>query len=464
MKETFEAALKASRPGADPIYVGIDPGASGAVGIITGANCFAADLPTVKVKRKGGTKTTFFLPEIASAFSCLAIYREVVRVAVEESQVQIRGKGANAYTAFRVGCLAAGTPVLTENRGWVSIECVQDSDRLWDGCSWVNHGGIIYQGRKTCLNLLGVRLTADHRVLSSSGWITAETAAALLKTGEVGADAFRAGSESLVASEGVLVAGASPKTCLIDCSPSFGLSFPAATTASAEATRGTADVVSESTLLGEATRENSSDIWPRSPGLATDYLRSTGLPTTKGITRGTFDSRPPKCSRETKEVREWWSITSRECRSPNSSGNTAPTSTTKPREGDFSAADGGWGRSQRLPSSRGHFQTEGRTVLDVYDILNAGPRSRFQVAGFIASNCSYGMWPLFLTLLRLPFETVHPFAWKKKSGLTGLDKEAIRLKAAGMFPGADLCRKKDHNRAEALLLADWLESKHTVRK
>lgn len=50
-----------------------------------------------------------------------------------------------------------------------------------------------------------------------------------------------------------------------------------------------------------------------------------------------------------------------------------------------------------------------------------------------------------------------PLQWKRKLGLLGEDKEASRQLAINLFPIAAryLRRKKDHNRAEALLLIEW---------
>lgn len=50
-----------------------------------------------------------------------------------------------------------------------------------------------------------------------------------------------------------------------------------------------------------------------------------------------------------------------------------------------------------------------------------------------------------------------PQQWKRKLGLLGKDKEASRQLAIDLFPIAAryLRRKKDHNRAEALLLIEW---------
>lgn len=52
-----------------------------------------------------------------------------------------------------------------------------------------------------------------------------------------------------------------------------------------------------------------------------------------------------------------------------------------------------------------------------------------------------------------------PMQWKRKLGLLGQDKEASRQLAIDLFPTAEkyLRRKKDHNRAEALLLIAWAQ-------
>ena len=51
-------------------------------------------------------------------------------------------------------------------------------------------------------------------------------------------------------------------------------------------------------------------------------------------------------------------------------------------------------------------------------------------------------------------EIITPQSWKKHYKL-GKDKEVVRAKAIELFPDAPLSRKKDHNRAEALLIANY---------
>jgi crossover junction endodeoxyribonuclease RuvC len=77
-----------------------------------------------------------------------------------------------------------------------------------------------------------------------------------------------------------------------------------------------------------------------------------------------------------------------------------------------------------------------------------GTRSMFTI------GLGMGVWLGILATLGLTHTRVRPSVWKKALGL-GKDKEASRLRAMQLYPGADLRRRKDHGRAEALLLAFW---------
>lgn len=61
--------------------------------------------------------------------------------------------------------------------------------------------------------------------------------------------------------------------------------------------------------------------------------------------------------------------------------------------------------------------------------------------------------------LGIPYELVSPAKWKRDMRLTGGSNkgEEARTRALELFPSlhTQLSRKKDHNRAEALLLARW---------
>lgn len=74
----------------------------------------------------------------------------------------------------------------------------------------------------------------------------------------------------------------------------------------------------------------------------------------------------------------------------------------------------------------------------------------------ILINRAYAMWPLFLYSQGLPVLEVRPGVWKAEMGLLHCDKEDSRKLALRLFPLADIKRKKDHNRADAILLTEYL--------
>lgn len=79
-------------------------------------------------------------------------------------------------------------------------------------------------------------------------------------------------------------------------------------------------------------------------------------------------------------------------------------------------------------------------------------------ASSFAVGLGYGIVLGVVGAMRLRHELVRPATWKPKL-MAGLPKEkdAARMRACQLFPQAsdDLRRKKDHGRAEALLLAEW---------
>ena len=68
---------------------------------------------------------------------------------------------------------------------------------------------------------------------------------------------------------------------------------------------------------------------------------------------------------------------------------------------------------------------------------------------------SVGAIEAAVTLCAVPLEIIEPSMWKRALRLKGKDKEGSRQQALGMFPHAQqlLARRKDHQRAEAMLIA-----------
>lgn len=76
------------------------------------------------------------------------------------------------------------------------------------------------------------------------------------------------------------------------------------------------------------------------------------------------------------------------------------------------------------------------------------------------AGLSAGLWPLAFAQARVPFRFVQPAAWKKKYKLVGLadseKKKAALAQARTLYPDLPLGRVKDHNRAEAVLIARYV--------
>lgn len=84
--------------------------------------------------------------------------------------------------------------------------------------------------------------------------------------------------------------------------------------------------------------------------------------------------------------------------------------------------------------------------------IATGGQTMFLYGGLLATALTLGV----------PVRIVQPKTWKHSIGLYGDDKELSRKKALKTFPRLKdrLKRKKDHNRAEALLLARHGQTLH----
>ena len=62
--------------------------------------------------------------------------------------------------------------------------------------------------------------------------------------------------------------------------------------------------------------------------------------------------------------------------------------------------------------------------------------------------------------MQLPVYFVRPAKWKKYFGLINSEKDASRTKAIEMFPyfSSELSKKKDSNKADAILIASFFHN------
>lgn len=93
-------------------------------------------------------------------------------------------------------------------------------------------------------------------------------------------------------------------------------------------------------------------------------------------------------------------------------------------------------------------------------IEQVSARPKQGVTGVFRFGEAYGVVRGVLAGLGISFRVVHPSRWKSAMGLVGEQKDASREVAAKTFPAAvsKLQRKKDHGRAEAMLIAKWAHS------
>lgn len=96
-------------------------------------------------------------------------------------------------------------------------------------------------------------------------------------------------------------------------------------------------------------------------------------------------------------------------------------------------------------------------ALEIAQVTLGGSRAGNTPLTAYRTGASWNMWPLFLMSKGYPVHQFRPSVWKKQMGLEGKDKEASRARALQLYPRADLLRKRDHDRAEALLLAHHLK-------
>ena len=93
---------------------------------------------------------------------------------------------------------------------------------------------------------------------------------------------------------------------------------------------------------------------------------------------------------------------------------------------------------------------------NVYGMRNPSKGGAQGAASVFSFGDTRGAIRTVIEVLRLKPQWVAPQSWKRAYGLVGdagKDKRAALLKAAELYPMAPLAKAKDHNRAEAILIA-----------
>lgn len=76
-------------------------------------------------------------------------------------------------SALMNNCIAEDSLVYT-NSGWKPIQYITTADLVYDGVEFVSHGGILNMGLKQCIDLDGLFLTPDHKILENGVWVHAK--------------------------------------------------------------------------------------------------------------------------------------------------------------------------------------------------------------------------------------------------------------------------------------------------
>jgi len=77
------------------------------------------------------------------------------------------------------------------------------------------------------------------------------------------------------------------------------------------------------------------------------------------------------------------------------------------------------------------------------------------VSSMFSFGTSYGIVLGVLAALQIPVVLVTPQSWKKRAGLTGKEKDCCRTLMQQLYPMAELGRKKDIGRADAIAIARY---------
>jgi len=96
-----------------------------------------------------------------------------------------------------------------------------------------------------------------------------------------------------------------------------------------------------------------------------------------------------------------------------------------------------------------------KEVVVVVEHVNAMPGQG--VTSMFNFGQSFGVIKGICAALALPISFVRPTKWKKHYNLINTNKDASRTKAIELYPknSGDLSRKKDSNRADAILIARY---------
>lgn len=266
-------------------------------------------------------------------------------------------------------CLAEGSPVLTKD-GWKPIETITSEDELWDGVEWVRSRGAVPMGTKPTVDLHGVRMTLEHEVLCQTGW---HRAGEIVSSGGILRPLLAPSSDTGLwsAKNATSVPNVEWK-CNVSAEhePRSGLTnFGGGSVSSAHLALefGTANEVEGPLKTPTSSPTRGSVVDGGHSGIISASVAPTPM-TKPGSTTEAKESKPGSTLNEPSS-RTLSRSPAGTSGASNSTGSMG-TETTPPETSDSLLQ-----------------QKTGLISLPVWDIVDAGPRARFQVGPLIAHNC-----------------------------------------------------------------------------
>lgn len=328
--------------------------------------------------------------------------------------------GRQIGKVMELACFAAETKVLTNN-GVKAIVEVLKTDLVWDGVEWVKHEGVVEKGARQVVNVDGIALTPDHLVLTGRTW---RPARALASNAFLLSRALETGSENLPWSRQKSVRPGGARGFLSSARAAVRNTLCNFITYEKAPPRGATPAPKSRPQNGgrSTTGTPISSLTKHTvEGCLTGYpLASIGATTRTTRATPTMAAVVSAClSRGARIAARFLHISSR-ClggtpRTSNSTGKMSTGGTSQE-----TCASSRSGKTKGTEEKSAKCKTESPNLRPVYDIVNAGPRSRFMIAsdsGFlIVHNCGYeggvGAFITFATGYGIDLEQMAKTAWE----------------------------------------------------
>ena len=101
-----------------------------------------------------------FLKLVASGQSP---YEAAARTTLGWTGGDLKKENPLLYAESKARCIGEGTLIRTRT-GYVPIEKIKETDKLWDGENWVKHGGVVNNGQRKIIWVGNECFTDDHKI------------------------------------------------------------------------------------------------------------------------------------------------------------------------------------------------------------------------------------------------------------------------------------------------------------